>query len=105
MKSDIFLVILGAGMATYLTRFPLMILSGKREIPSWLVKLMNFIAPAVLTALIVPVILIKQGQLDVSLSNEYIIAAIITAGVAFFSKNMLASVITGICTVGLLTYF
>jgi branched-subunit amino acid transport protein len=105
VKSDIIMVIIGAGIATYFTRFPLMVLSGKREIPGWLVKFMSFIAPSVLTALIVPVIFIKQGSLDISLSNEYVIAAAITGIAAYLSKNMLVSVITGICTVGLLMYF
>ena len=65
---------------------------------------MSYIAPAVLTALIVPVIFINEGKIDVSFTNEYITASIITAVVAYFSKNMLASVITGICTFGLFLY-
>lgn len=104
MKIETLIIIFGAGALTYLTRFPLMLLSGKKEIPDWLIKYMSYIAPAVLTALIVPAIFIKQGKLDISFSNEYITAAVITASVAYFTKNMLASVITGICTVGLLMY-
>lgn len=105
MNNDVFLVILGGGIATFITRFPLMLLSSKREIPEWLIKYMRFIAPAVLTALIVPAIFTKQGKLDFSISNIYIPAAIITAIVAYFSKNMLISVLTGVCTVGLFMYF
>jgi branched-subunit amino acid transport protein len=104
LKPEIAFIIFGAGIATYLTRFPIMILSGKKEIHAWLIKYMSYIAPAVLTALIVPAIFIKQGKLDLSFKNEYITAAIITAAVAYYTKNMLASVITGICTVGLLMY-
>lgn len=104
MNSGLILAIVGAAAATYLTRFPLMLLSGKKEIPGWLVNYMKFIAPAVLTSLIVPAILIKEGRLELSLSNNYIIAAIITAVVSCFSKNMLISLVAGICTVGILTY-
>lgn len=104
MNSGIIIALAGAALVTYLTRFPLMLLSGRKEIPPKLARFMGFIAPAVLTSLIVPAIFIKEGKLDISLSNEYIIAAVVTAIVSYFSKNMLASVITGICTVGVLMY-
>lgn len=104
MSFKMILIILGAGLATYCTRFPLMIISGRREIPPRLTKFMSFIAPAVFTSLIVPAIFIKQGNIDISFSNKYIIASFITALAAYFSKNMLVSVIIGICTVGILMY-
>jgi branched-subunit amino acid transport protein len=62
------------------------------------------IAPAILTALIVPTIFTSEGRVDISLNNYYIPAAAITILVAYFSKSMLASIITGLCTVGLLTW-
>lgn len=104
MKSDIIIFIFGAGIATYLTRFPLIVLAKKKEIPAWLLKYMSYIAPSILTALIVPHIFIQEGKLDLSFSNVYILAAGITSIVAYFTKNMLVSVITGICSVGLLTF-
>lgn len=105
MNNAVILTIAGAAIATYFTRFPLMVLAGNRTIPPKLVKFMGYIAPAVLTALIAPAIFIRQGKLDLSLiSNKYIIAAAVTALAAYFSKNMLVSVITGICTVGILMY-
>lgn len=102
MNSEIIIVILGAAAATYLTRFPFMILSEKK-IPSGLMNYLSFIAPAILTALIAPMIFIKQGKFDISLSNNYLIAAIITALVSYFSKNMLAALISGICGVAVLS--
>lgn len=104
MNIKMIVIILGAGLATYCTRFPLMIISGKREMPLRLTKFMGFIAPAVFTSLIVPAIFIKQGKIDISFSNKYIIASFITALSAYFLKNMLVSVIIGICTVGILMY-
>lgn len=104
MSSNALVIILGAGLATYFTRFPLMLLSGRKGIPGWLEEYMSYIAPAVLTSLIVPAIFIKQGKLDLSLTNEYIIAAAATAFVAYITKNMLVTVIAGVCTVGLFVY-
>lgn len=102
MNNEIIITILGAAIVTYLTRFPLMILSEKK-IPPALIKYLSFIAPAVLTALIAPMIFIKQCRVDISLSNNYFIAAIVTALASYFSKNMLVSLIAGICSVALLS--
>lgn len=33
MKTDVVIFIIGAGIATYLTRFPMMILSNKKSYP------------------------------------------------------------------------
>ncbi|WP_069998076.1 AzlD domain-containing protein [Cellulosilyticum sp. I15G10I2] len=104
MSIKLIVIILGAGLATYFTRFPLLVISGNREIPPRVTKFMSYIAPAVLTSLIVPAIFIKQGHIDISFNNNYIVASVITALSAYCSKNMLLSVITGICTVGILMY-
>ncbi len=102
MNTEIILLIFGAAIATYLTRFPLMIFSGRGDISKKTVKFMSFIAPAVLTSLIVPIIFIREGSVNLSLGNLYIPAALITVLAAYYSRNMLISVITGISTVGLL---
>jgi len=101
---EIVLIIAGAALATYATRFPLMLLAGKKDLPKKLVRFMGYIAPAVLTALIVPLIFIDQGELHFSLANRTIIASIITVLTAYFSKSMLASVVAGMGAVILITY-
>jgi branched-subunit amino acid transport protein len=104
MNSDMIMIIAGSALVTYCTRFPLLIFSTNKNIPAWLSKYLSFIAPAVLTALIVPVVFIKQGKLAFSIANEYIIASIITVIIAYFFKNMLAAVIVGMLTVAFLVY-
>lgn len=101
MNNEILIAIAGAALVTYCTRFPLMILSGKREIPPRLARFMRFIAPAVLTALIVPSIFVKDGAVAFSHTNPYLWAAAITTLAAWLSKNMLVSVITGLGVMGL----
>lgn len=98
----IFVIILGAAIATYLTRFPLMLFLGKKELPPQLKRYMNYLAPAILTALIAPMIFTKQGNLDLTLSNHYIFAALATALTAYFSRSMLLSIITGLALVAFL---
>lgn len=104
MSAKMIGIILGAGLATYFTRFPMMLLSNNKEISPKLSQFMSFIAPAVLTALIVPAIFLKEGKFAVSLNNPYIIASGITVLVAYVTKKMLITVLTGICTVAMLMY-
>ena len=91
-------------MATYSTRFPLMILTGRRQLPEGLNRYLSLIAPSVLTALIVPTVLMRDGKLNLSASNDYLLAAGATILVAYFSKNMLVAVVTGVGMVALLLY-
>lgn len=102
ISKEMLLLIAGAALATYFTRFPLMILSEKVNFSPKMTKFMSFIAPAVLTSLIVPVIFIQDGVIWISPANMYIPASIITVLVAYYTRNMLASVVTGIISVALL---
>lgn len=105
MNSQIMLLIAGGALVTYLTRFPLMLLAGKKKIPEKLAKWMSYIAPAVMTALIVPPIFIRQENLDFSMANDYFIAAVITAFSAYFVKNMLMVIMIGLASAGILSLF
>lgn len=53
-----------------------------------MVSFLSFSAPAVLTAIWVPIIFIRDDQLTLSLTNPYLIAATIAIVVAAKSKNI-----------------
>tara|TARA_R110000737_G_scaffold132041_3_gene163721 strand:- start:11672 stop:11989 length:318 start_codon:yes stop_codon:yes gene_type:complete len=59
-------------------------------------KLLSFSAPAVLTAIWVPIIFIQQGQLNVSLHNPYLIAATFALITAAKSKSIYLTMIVGL---------
>lgn len=42
-----FLTLTGCALATYLTRMPALALSGRFRLPVWLMRLMNYVGPAV----------------------------------------------------------
>jgi branched-subunit amino acid transport protein len=104
MNYNIALIIFGAALATYCTRFPLLLYSGPKNIPPWLEKLLSFIAPTVLTALIVPMIFIRQGQVISTPANPYVLATIVCALTAYFSKNTIITVLAGELIVSLIVY-
>jgi len=63
--------------------------------------LLNYSAPAVLTAIATPIIFIRNKQLEASLSNPYLLAACLAVMVAHFTRNIYWTVLTGM-TVALL---
>jgi branched-subunit amino acid transport protein len=59
-------------------------------------KLLSFSAPAVLTAIWVPIIFIQQGQLNLSLQNPYLIAATFAVLAAAKSKSVYLTMFIGL---------
>ena len=68
---NIWLVMLLGGLITFGMRFSLIYLFGKFEIPETLRKALHYVPPAVLSAIIFPELLIRNGTLDLSLDNGF----------------------------------
>lgn len=51
--------------------------------------ILSFASPAVLTAIWVPIVFFPEGELALGLDNPYLIGAILAAGLAYFTKNIL----------------
>lgn len=102
MNQEIVIIIAGAALATYATRFPLLVFDGAKKLPPGFGKYLSFIAPAVLTALIAPAILVKQGTVQFNWANPYLPAAFLSAVAAYYGKNPLLAVVTGVASVALL---
>jgi len=56
-------------------------------------QFLSYAAPAVLTAIIAPMVLVKEQALYVSLHNNYLIGAIIACLLAYFTRNTLLTVL------------
>ena len=102
--SDIFiwLTMFVVGVLTYATRLSFILIFGQREIPTRLRQALRFVPPAVLTAIIFPELLIREGELDFSLGNEWLLAGLAAAIVAWFSKNVVATIVAGMVVLILL---
>jgi branched-subunit amino acid transport protein len=61
-------------------------------------KFLSYSAPAVLTAIWVPIIFVHQGQLNYSLSNPYAIAAFFAVITAAKSKSVYLTMLAGLLT-------
>lgn len=105
MSLKLFLIILGGMAVTFSMRFSFLMLSSKITISPKVTKFLDFIAPAVLTALITPAVFTTNGSINLSLSNIYLIAAFVSSITAFLSRQMVLTIISGISTVAVLTMF
>jgi branched-subunit amino acid transport protein len=90
-------IILVAGMAlvTFAVRYPVLALITKVNLPPSLLAALKFIPPAVLTAIIVPSLLAPAGDIEFSLTNDYLVAGLVTALVATRTKNLLLTLAIG----------
>ena len=88
-------IIIGMALVTIAIRYPLLALLGKITLPEPIFRALKYVPPAVLTAIIVPAMLFKNDELVIGYTNDYLIAGIISAVVAWRSKNLLLTIIVG----------
>ncbi|MBZ4646944.1 MAG: hypothetical protein PWR27_1077 [Petroclostridium sp.] len=102
MEQKIILAIIGMSLVTYIPRMlPLVILS-KFEMHPLFLKWLKYIPVAVLSALLVPGILLSDKNLAVSLDNKNFLASIPCFLVAAKTKNLFFTVLAGIVSMFLL---
>lgn len=105
MHSEIFMIIIGMALVTFATRFSCVALFRQTGIPDWLERWLRHIPTAILTALIIPSLVLPKGQIDISFHNHYLLAGIVAAAVAYKSRNILVTLTTGMGTMLALRWF
>jgi branched-subunit amino acid transport protein len=102
VRGEIWLVIVGMAVATYLTRAPLFLALARRPVPPRLRLWLRLIPLAVLPALAVPLILVERGQLALSLAHPPLWGAVVVLALAAWRVNLLVTVAAGVGVVALL---
>ena len=90
-----FLLILGMMLVTFSTRYPIMALLRKRQLPKQFRLALEYVPPAVLVAIIVPEVLAPQGDLFLSLSNSALTASLAAVLISLKTKNLLLTIVGG----------
>lgn len=89
-------IILGAMLVTYLPRMlPLVVLS-KVTLPKKVLKFLDYVPIAILGAILIPSLVMKDQQLNISFGNEFLIAGVLTIILAKFVKRVDVIVLFGI---------
>lgn len=89
-------LIFGMFLATFSVRYVLFAVAGRVHFPIWLSRALAFVPPAVLTAIIVPAVLMPKGTLWVSYQNPWLLAAIAAVFIALIRKDLLTTIIGGL---------
>lgn len=91
-----YLLIGGMALVTFAIRYPLLALSGRLQLPASLVRALGFVPPVVLTAIVVPAVLMPDGQtLWVGFDNPRLIGAGACIVVGLWRQNLLLTIVVG----------
>jgi branched-subunit amino acid transport protein len=83
------------GLLTFLTRLSFIALLGRFETPPRLARALRFVPPAILSAVILPEVVMRQGALALSPGNPRLLAGLAAALVAWLSRSVLATIAVG----------
>lgn len=97
------LAIIGMGVITYAIRLTPILLLERFELSPALRQALRFVPVAVLSAIIVPELVMMGGGVDVSLGNGRLLAGLLAILVAWRTKNVLWTIAIGMGALWLLT--
>jgi branched-subunit amino acid transport protein len=80
-------VIVLVGAANYLTRLSFIELLSRRSVPPLVATALRYVAVAMLTALVLPMVLTTPAGLALA-GNPRVLAAIVAGAVAYFTRSM-----------------
>jgi branched-subunit amino acid transport protein len=80
---------------TFFTRFTMIALLGKVDLPPWAQRAFRLVLPAVMMAIVLPAVLIKGGALVTTPLNPRLISVLVAGVVAWRSKNMVYTLLAG----------
>ena len=80
---------------TFLTRLSFIAPAGRWEAPALFRSAMRFVPVAILTAIVVPELVLHTGTLDLSLTNPRLLAGLLAIFVAWRTKNTVLTIVIG----------
>lgn len=101
---NIWLIMLIGGLTTFLIRFSFIYLFGKFHIPETVRKALHYVPPAVLSAIVFPELLLPNGTWNLSLENDRLLAGLAAVLAAWFSRNILITILAGMIVLFLLQF-
>jgi branched-subunit amino acid transport protein len=101
---NLWLTIIAIGVLTYAIRLSFILVLDQQTFPPLLQRALRLVPAAVLSALILPDLLIQHDQLNFSLGNPRLVAGVVAALVAWRTRNVLLTVGLGMTLLFLLQW-
>ncbi|MEM1351764.1 MAG: AzlD domain-containing protein [Pseudomonadota bacterium] len=95
--SNLWIVIVGLAIGSYVLRFAFIGLVGGSQMPPWLLRHLRYTAVAILPALVSPLVLWPPAT-DGTPDPARLCAAAVTLAVGVWTKNILAAIAAGAVT-------
>lgn len=89
------LLVAGMALVTVAIRYPTMAIFGRIPLPDALIRALRYVPVAVLTAIIVPLMIMPDGEVALSLDNAFLIGGIAATMIAWRTKNLLLTIVLG----------
>ncbi|HVO90602.1 MAG TPA: AzlD domain-containing protein [Casimicrobiaceae bacterium] len=91
----VWLVIASVGTLNYLSRLSFIAFFSRRSVPPMLARALRYVPAAMLTALIMPMIVIAPPASLSALATPRVIAAIVAAAIAYRTRSTVLTLVVG----------
>ena len=88
-------LVLGMMLVTFGVRYPVLAILGKFELPRQVIKALSFVPVSVLTAIIIPEMLMPEGSIEINTRNPALFAGLIAILVSWKTKNLTFTILAG----------
>ena len=102
MNETLWAAILGMFAVTFLVRASFLVFGQKLRFPPAVVQALGHVPVAVLTAIVVPEAMAPGGQINITLSNPYLIGTLVAGLIAWKTGHTLTAVVVSFAIFGLL---
>ncbi len=92
---NIWLILLIGGLLTFGMRLSFIYLMGRVNVPDVVKRGLRLVPPAVLSALVLPELIMPAGHLDLSLGNPRWLAGLVAILVAWRTRSILLTILAG----------
>jgi branched-subunit amino acid transport protein len=100
---NIWLLMLIAGLLTFLTRLSFIWLFDRITVPALLRRALYLVPPAVLSVIIFQELFIQEGRLAIGFGNFRLLAGLIAVVAAWRTKNALITIAAGMASLWIMT--
>lgn len=90
-----FWLIIGMTVVTFGVRYPVLALISKNPLPEQFFKALKYVPPAVLSAIILPALVMPAGKLELEINNAPLFAGLAAGLVAWRSRSLLPTIVFG----------
>ncbi|EDX85868.1 Branched-chain amino acid transport protein (AzlD) [Synechococcus sp. PCC 7335] len=92
------LIVGGMAIATFAIRYIMFGASSRIVLSPTLLNALRYVPPVVLTAIVVPEVLLNEGSLAVGYENARLVGASTAILVSLLTKNLLLTIVLGMAT-------